>query len=79
MKLEEAILHCEEVSQNCNNAECALEHAQLACWLKELKMFREGRARLDENGIIVFNVGCEEDADFLPGIGTCVFSKTNIY
>ena len=35
MTLEEAIKHCEEKA--CYNSKCALEHRQLAEWLKELK------------------------------------------
>lgn len=39
MTLEEAIKHCEEKA--CNNTECAMEHKQLAEWLKELQTLRE--------------------------------------
>jgi adenine C2-methylase RlmN of 23S rRNA A2503 and tRNA A37 len=45
MTLDEAIKHCEEVTEeygmikSCK--ECAEEHRQLAEWLKELKMYRE--------------------------------------
>ena len=35
MTLEEAIMHCQEKS--CGNSECALEHKQLAEWLRELQ------------------------------------------
>ena len=35
MILEEAIKHCEEKA--CDNTQCALEHRQLAEWLKELQ------------------------------------------
>ena len=41
MTLEEAIKHCEEIASSCDNKECALDHAQLAEWLKELKSRRE--------------------------------------
>ena len=41
MTLDEAIDHCEEVAQECENAECGMEHEQLAEWLKELRAFRE--------------------------------------
>lgn len=41
MTLEEAIQHCEEVSQNCENEQCALDHKQLKEWLLELKQYRE--------------------------------------
>lgn len=78
MTLEEAIEHCEEVSRNCENSNCALDHAQLAYWLKELKMFKEGRAKLNENGVIVMTVD-SKNIDFLPGIGHCTFSKAKIY
>jgi len=40
MTLEEAIKHCEEVADN-NTCECAMEHRQLAEWLKELKAIRD--------------------------------------
>ena len=39
MSLDEAIKHCEEKS--CSNNACALEHKQLAEWLKELKELKE--------------------------------------
>lgn len=51
MTLEEAIIHCKEKA--CGNTQCALEHRQLAEWLKELQSLRsyknnsiEERARL---------------------------------
>ena len=37
MTLDEAISHCEEVANRCDNRECASEHRQLAEWLRELK------------------------------------------
>lgn len=40
MTLEEAIVHCEEIALGCENKECALDHAQLAEWLKELKVLK---------------------------------------
>lgn len=40
MTLEEAIKHCEEVANSCNNKDCALDHKQLAEWLKELKSLK---------------------------------------
>lgn len=42
MTIEEAIKHCEDVALSCkdNNSSCALEHIQLAEWLKELKYYR---------------------------------------
>lgn len=39
MTLDEAIQHCEEIA--CENNECALEHKQLAQWLRELKQLRK--------------------------------------
>jgi hypothetical protein len=39
MTLEEAITHCQEKS--CGNSECALEHKQLAEWLRELQNRRK--------------------------------------
>ena len=43
MILEEAIAHCEAqaVKESECNPGCALEHRQLANWLKELKAYRE--------------------------------------
>lgn len=41
MTLDEAIKHCKEVAENCNNLDCALEHKQLAIWLEELKRFKQ--------------------------------------
>ena len=38
MTLDEAIKHCEEKAE-CS--ECGKEHEQLACWLKELKSYKE--------------------------------------
>ena len=38
MTLDEAIKHCEEIA--CNNTNCALEHKQLAEWLKELRRLK---------------------------------------
>ena len=43
MTIEEAIKHCEEVANDRAGCceDCAEEHRQLACWLKELKQYRE--------------------------------------
>lgn len=41
MTIEEAIDHCQEKIDNCNNTECALEHKQLLMWLKELRCLRK--------------------------------------
>lgn len=40
MTLDEAIQHAKEVSAQCTNQECSLEHMQLAKWLEELKQRR---------------------------------------
>ena len=40
MTLDEAIQHCHEVAESCENKECALNHEQLANWLEELKCFK---------------------------------------
>jgi len=48
MTLDEAINHCEEVSKECKNTECSLDHLQLAAWLKELKQGRESWAKKAE-------------------------------
>lgn len=41
MTLDEAIKHCE--SKACGDTACAMEHRQLAAWLKELKRIGECR------------------------------------
>ena len=43
MTIDEAIIHCEEVANDRAGCceDCAEEHRQLACWLKELKQYRE--------------------------------------
>lgn len=41
MTLDEAIQHCEE--KGCYNTECAIEHRQLAEWLRELKKYHQER------------------------------------
>ena len=41
MRIEDAILHCEEVAERCHLPGCAADHRQLAEWLKELKHRRE--------------------------------------
>ena len=40
MTLDEAIQHCHEVAESCENKGCALNHEQLANWLEELKFFK---------------------------------------
>lgn len=40
MRLDEAILHCEEVADKCGKTQCGTDHRQLAEWLKELKSLR---------------------------------------
>lgn len=42
MTLEEAIQHCEQKA--CGNTECAIEHKQLAKWLRELQILKSGRS-----------------------------------
>ena len=46
MDLNDAIIHCEEVSKTCSNKQCAEEHKQLANWLKELKERRDADGSL---------------------------------
>ena len=46
MSLDEAIEHCKEKS--CSNNACALEHKQLAQWLKELKGYKEQKTAWSE-------------------------------
>ena len=41
MTLDEAILHCDDVSRECTNSQCSLDHIQLREWLIELKQYRE--------------------------------------
>lgn len=38
--LDEAIIHCENVSRNCDS-QCGKDHQQLAEWLKELKRLKQ--------------------------------------
>lgn len=40
MTLDEAIGHASKVARTCEDRECALEHRQLAEWLKELRDIR---------------------------------------
>jgi hypothetical protein len=40
MTLDEAIMHCNDVSGECQD-KCSFEHEQLAKWLMELKGYRE--------------------------------------
>lgn len=53
MTLEEAIIHCKEKA--CGNTHCALEHRQLAEWLKELQALRSNKNKIIspyfENGV----------------------------
>ena len=46
MTLEEAIIHCKEKA--CDNTQCALEHRQLAEWLKELQALRKNNNSIEE-------------------------------
>lgn len=36
MTIEDAIKHCEDVANHCNNEQCSLDHMQLKEWLVEL-------------------------------------------
>ena len=48
MTLDDAIKHAENVANRCTtNVYCAEEHRQLAEWLKELKRYREIRAKIE--------------------------------
>lgn len=49
MTLDEAIQHCHEVAESCENKECALNHEQLANWLEELKCFKSVMAGRDNS------------------------------
>lgn len=46
MTLEEAIIHCKEKAGG--NTQCALEHRQLAEWLKELQALRKNNNSIEE-------------------------------
>lgn len=46
MTLEEAIKHCEQKA--CDNSECALEHRQLAKWLKQLQTLLRSNKAIEE-------------------------------
>ena len=49
MTLDEAIEHCNEVAEKCENKECSLDHKQLANWLEELKWFKKlASSKVDE-------------------------------
>lgn len=48
MTLQEAIKHCNEVSEGCNNKVCAIEHKQLANWLIELQAYKKYYGDLEE-------------------------------
>lgn len=41
MTLEEAIKHCKQIADTCENKECSLDHKQLLMWLKELRCLRK--------------------------------------
>ena len=41
MKLEEAINHCKQIANTCNNKECSIDHLPLMYWLQELKCLRK--------------------------------------
>ena len=47
MTLSEAIKHCEQTANNCNNKECKIDHLQLKEWLIELKAFQKLYGKLD--------------------------------
>lgn len=47
MTLDEAIKHAEEVLES-KCGECAIEHKELAVWLKELKKLKEERATVEK-------------------------------
>ena len=42
MTLDDAIRHAEDVAATCSVKGCALDHAQLAAWLKELRDYKGG-------------------------------------
>ena len=44
MTLDEAIGHAGHVAETCDSQECADEHRQLADWLCDLRMHREGES-----------------------------------
>lgn len=44
MTLDEAIAHCWDVADTCNNKECGMDHKQLASWLMELRNRRQSSA-----------------------------------
>lgn len=47
MDIEEAIRHCKDIADNCNNEECSLDHRQLMLWLIELKNYRKKYGNID--------------------------------
>ena len=46
MTLNEAIKHCEEIATG--TSECAVEHKQLAEWLKELEQYQKQKRKEEE-------------------------------
>lgn len=63
MTLQEAIKHCQEIIDSCNNTECALEHKQLIMWLKELQCLRKVVDKKYLKGIEVLKGAYGEDFD----------------
>lgn len=51
MSIDEAIKHCQEVSNSCDNLACSFEHTQLENWLIELKYYRERYGEIEKNPI----------------------------
>ena len=49
MNLDEAIKHCNDVINSCDNKGCKLDHKQLKNWLLELKNLRKLKENYEKN------------------------------
>lgn len=77
MTLEEAITHCKE--KDCDNTQCALEHRQLAEWLKELQQYRNKGKLKDLTFADAIKYGYEQAQQDLMGKAKRWFTEyTNI-
>lgn len=48
MDIDEAILHCQDVVNKCNDLGCSIDHRQLMSWLIELKYYRNTYGDIDK-------------------------------
>lgn len=82
MTLNEAILHAEEKAQSLCG-ECAIEHKQLAEWLRELKASKNTIAQLAKDNVVLAKEkdALIKDLDFLKAHphGACVICRHNAF